>query len=266
MQQPKKGMCADYLGFQNSPGVNIISENNIHPCPCVQIIFKSVSPVTSCSGSCRSGCSSQSAPLCCWQGAPPHPPPRPRSRQWPWVGGGARSAVQAAPPSHNQLPPSTRPPVQDSPIPGKFCLILSLWVALPEVMLARNELSAFEVMSARLEPVAYSNIENSQFWNHPHHHTEPPCCLGGTLLYDCRPHKYKKLFNTTEQLTYPPHFRKNWKKSSNSAKEEPQRTIQLSQWLFHKGERKWRNSFSKLGAQQHNAKVLHNPRKSKVPP
>ena len=34
-----------------------------------------------------------------------------------------------------------------------FCLTLSLWDAAPEVKLARNELSAFEVMSARLEPM-----------------------------------------------------------------------------------------------------------------
>ena len=113
MRQPEKGRCADYLGFQVAQGVYISSGKKMHLC-------RNFSPVTSCSGSWRSSWSSQSAPLCCWQGAPPHPPPRPRSRQWPSVGGGARSAVQGAPPSHRQLPPSTRPPVHDSPIPENF--------------------------------------------------------------------------------------------------------------------------------------------------
>ena len=119
--------------------------------------FPRVSPVTNSSGSWISGCISQSAPLSCSQGALPQPPPRPMSRQLPGMGGGGLSAVQAAPPSHNQLPPSTRPPVHDSPIPGKNILI---WKNIsktlpPEVMLARNSLSSFEVMSARVEPATY---------------------------------------------------------------------------------------------------------------
>ena len=119
--------------------------------------FPRVSPVTNSSGSWISGCISQSAPLSCSQGALPQPPPRPMSRQLPGMGGGGLSAVQAAPPSHSQLPPSTRPPVHDSPIPGKNILI---WKNIsktlpPEVMLARNSLSSFEVMSARVEPATY---------------------------------------------------------------------------------------------------------------
>ena len=203
-------------------------------------VCRRFSPVTSCSGSWRSGWSSQSAPLCCWQGAPPHPPPRPRSRQWPSVGGGARSAVQGAPPSHRQLPPSTRPPVHDSPIPENF---------LPAVVTLRcrtwSQVGEKWALSLRSDvcqawpcDIIYTNWKLTVLSSESENESPAIRSQDGTLLYDyCHVpsllvHVYSLVLNSPIRV----HTTKNLVKSQlyRGILHESQ-LIHICLWFYEKG-------------------------------